>query len=236
MAPNAPAQQPSPEPSRPSPAWSSSPPQLARPLQNLTSSVAPGDLITLACALAFAFHLLVLARTAPGIDSGLLATLQIAAATLFMLFSLPLEHPHATFTPRLIATLLLCGLLATAAAFTIQSYAQQHLPPTHTVVLLALEPVFAWLTSLVFLHESLGRRSLLGAALILLGIAIIEFLPTTHSTEIPRLTHFCVVRHLQDLSSHLPGFVILSEVEGSAVHPSTNPAGPFRSFPPPSRV
>jgi drug/metabolite transporter (DMT)-like permease len=53
------------------------------------------------------------------------------------------------------------------------------------VVLLALEPVFAWLTSLLFLHESLGQRSLAGAALILAGIAIIEFLPTTHTTEIP---------------------------------------------------
>ncbi len=154
-------------------------------VRTLFTSVSLGDLITLACALAFAFHLLVLARTAPGIDSGLLATLQIAGATLFMLLSLPLERPHAVFTPRLVATLLLCGLLATAAAFTIQSYAQQHLPPTHTVVLLALEPVFAWLTSLVLLHESFGRRSLLGAALILLGIAIIELLPTTHSTEIP---------------------------------------------------
>jgi drug/metabolite transporter (DMT)-like permease len=154
-------------------------------LLTLATSIGSGDLFTLACAIAFALHLLTLARTAPGIASGLLATLQIAACTLFMLLSLPLEHPHATPSPRLILTLLICGLLATAAAFTIQSYAQQHLPPTHTVVLLALEPVFAWLTSLLFLHESLGRRSLLGAALILAGIAIIEFLPTAHSTEIP---------------------------------------------------
>ena len=154
-------------------------------LRTLASSIGTGDLIVLAAALAFAFHLLTLSHTAPGIDPGLLATLQIAACTLFMLLSLPLEHPHATPSPRLIFTLLICGLLATAAAFTIQSFAQQHLPPTHTVLLLALEPVFAWLTSLLVLHESLGRRSLLGAALILTAIALIEFLPTTHTTEIP---------------------------------------------------
>jgi drug/metabolite transporter (DMT)-like permease len=45
--------------------------------------------------------------------------------------------------------------------------------------------VFAWLTALVFLHETLGKRSLAGAALILLGIAIIEFAPGAHTTEIP---------------------------------------------------
>jgi drug/metabolite transporter (DMT)-like permease len=154
-------------------------------LRTLFSSIGTGDLITLACALAFAAHLLTLARVSPGIPTGLLATLQIAACTGFMLISLSLERPHIAFTPRVLVALAICGLIATAAAFTIQSYAQRHLPPTHTVVLLALEPVFAWLTSLLFLHESLGQRSLAGAALILAGIAIIEFLPTTHTTEIP---------------------------------------------------
>jgi drug/metabolite transporter (DMT)-like permease len=154
-------------------------------LHNLTANIALGDVVTLGCAVAFAAHLLTLARVSPGIDPGLLATLQIAGATVFMLFTLPLEKPHVRFTPAVVTALVVCAVFATAAAFTIQSYAQQHLPPTHTVVLLTLEPVFAWLTALVFLHESLGRRSLLGAGLILLGIAIIEFAPATHTTEIP---------------------------------------------------
>ncbi len=154
-------------------------------LASLLSAVSRGDLITLGCAIAFAAHLLTLARTSRGIRAGLLATLQVAAATFFMGLSLPLERTHATFSPKVIAALLVCGILATAVAFTVQSYAQQHLPPTHTVVLLTLEPVFAWLTSLLFLHDSLGRRSLLGAGLILIGIFIIEFLPSAHTTEIP---------------------------------------------------
>jgi len=69
-------------------------------------------------------------------------------------------------------------VLATAAAFTIQSWAQKHLQPTHTAVILSLEPVFAWGTSLVFLHEHMGVRSLAGAALILVGIALTELVPT----------------------------------------------------------
>ncbi len=148
-------------------------------------SIGRGDLITLLCALAFAAHLLTLARTARGIPAGLLATLQISAATMFMLVSLPLERPHVVWSFRLVSALLICGLLATAAAFTIQSFAQQHLAPTHTVLLLALEPVFAWLTSMLLLHESSGARSILGAGLILAGIGLIEFLPAAHTTEIP---------------------------------------------------
>lgn len=154
-------------------------------LLSLIAAVSRGDMVTLGCAFAFAAHLLTLARTSRGIPAGLLATLQVGAATFFMGLSLPLEAPRITFTPIVMSALLICGILATAFAFTVQSYAQQHLPPTHTVVLLTLEPVFAWLTSLLFLHESLGRRSLSGAALILAGILIIEFQPITHSTEIP---------------------------------------------------
>jgi drug/metabolite transporter (DMT)-like permease len=96
-----------------------------------------------------------------------------------MAVSLPIfEHPWIHPTPRLIAAILVAAFLATAAAFTIQSWAQQYLPPTHTALILTLEPVFAWMTAFVVLHERLGLRASLGAILILSGIAITELLPS----------------------------------------------------------
>ena len=148
--------------------------------QNLFASIGLGDLLTLACAIAFAGHLLALAHTSHRVPTGQLATLQIGVATLIMAITLPLGgRPHLSVTPRLLIALAVTSLLATAAAFTIQSWAQQHLPPTHTAILLTLEPVFACLTSFFVLHEHLGRRSLVGAALILGGIAFIELLSAT---------------------------------------------------------
>ena len=152
---------------------------------HLFASIGGGDLLTLLCAFAFAAHLLTLAHVSQTMPAGLLATLQIGAATLIMLVMLPLEHPHLTLTPRLGVTFAITSLLATAAAFTIQSFAQQVLPPTHTVVLLTLEPVFAWLTSLLILGVGLGHRAMLGAILILAGIVVIELTPTMHTTELP---------------------------------------------------
>ena len=146
-------------------------------LQNVFTTIGIGDLLTLACALAFAAHLLSIAHTSRGIPVAQLATLQIGFAALIMAITLPLGgHLHLTFSVRLVSALAVTSLFATAAAFTIQSWAQQHLPPTHTAVLLTLEPVFAFLTSLIFFHERLGRRSLAGASLILTGIAITELL------------------------------------------------------------
>jgi drug/metabolite transporter (DMT)-like permease len=144
---------------------------------NLFASIGLGDLLTLACAIAFAGHLLALAHASPRTPIAQLATVQIGAAAVIMAITLPFGgKPHLAVTPRLVIALAVTSLLATAAAFTIQSWAQQHLPPTHTAILLTLEPVFACLASFLLLHERLGRRSLCGAALILAGIAITELI------------------------------------------------------------
>jgi drug/metabolite transporter (DMT)-like permease len=147
--------------------------------QNLFSTVGLGDILTLLCAVAFAAHLLSLAHVSKDIPTAQLATLQIGSAAILMAITLPLGGtPHLTLTPRLITALAITSLLATAAAFTIQSWAQQYLPPTHTAILLSLEPVFACITSFLVLHEHLGRRSIFGAALILIGIVVIELFPS----------------------------------------------------------
>jgi drug/metabolite transporter (DMT)-like permease len=97
-----------------------------------------------------------------------------------MLLALPLGgHPAFHLTSTAILALAITALFATAAAFTIQSWAQQLLPPTHTALILTLEPVFAALTSLLFFHERFGPRELLGAALILAGILLAELRSST---------------------------------------------------------
>jgi drug/metabolite transporter (DMT)-like permease len=146
--------------------------------QHLFGSIGLGDWLTLACAVAFAGHLLALGHVSPGLPAGQLATVQIGVAAVVMALTLGLEeHTYLRLTPRLLVALAVTSVLATAAAFTIQSWAQKHLPPTHTAVILTLEPVFAWLTALLFLGERLGVRSLAGAALILAGIALTELMP-----------------------------------------------------------
>jgi drug/metabolite transporter (DMT)-like permease len=144
----------------------------------LFSGLHFGEYLTLACAVAFAGHLLTLSKAAPHVNARRLGTLQIGFCTLTMLFTLPLEpHPVFHLTGRVLFALAITATFATAAAFTIQSYAQQHLPASHTALILTLEPVFAWLTALLFLHEHLGSRALSGAGLILAGILSAELLP-----------------------------------------------------------
>ena len=77
-----------------------------------------------------------------------------------MAIALPVfEHPWLHLSLRLAAALLIAGVLATAVAFTVQSWAQQQLSATRTALILALEPVFAFLTSYLFYGERLSARA-----------------------------------------------------------------------------
>jgi drug/metabolite transporter (DMT)-like permease len=156
------------------------------PAASLLGGMHAGEWLTLGCAVAFALHLLTLARVSPTMPAPRLATLQIAAATVFMLVTLPLGGAtHLSVTPRLGGALLVTALLATALAFTIQSWAQQHLPATNIALVLAMEPVFAWLTALAFFGERLSVRSMAGAGAILMGILIVELWPATKPAAAP---------------------------------------------------
>lgn len=142
------------------------------------SSINMGDVLTLGCAVGFAFHCLALSHISPRIGFQPLALLQVGWCAVFMAISLPfIEHPHVTWTPRLFVALGIAAVLATAAAFSIQSWAQSILPPTHTALILTLEPVFAWITSYLVMGERLGLRATSGALLILSGIALAELVP-----------------------------------------------------------
>jgi drug/metabolite transporter (DMT)-like permease len=154
--------------------------QAARLLPDLTS-INLGDLLTLGCAFGFAFHCIALSHYSPRINFQPLALLQVGFCALFMALSLPLiERPQIHWTPRLAVALVIAAVFATAAAFSIQSWAQSVLPPTHMALILTMEPVFAWITSFLVMGERLGLRPALGALIILAGIALTELMPMPH--------------------------------------------------------
>jgi drug/metabolite transporter (DMT)-like permease len=141
------------------------------------ANVNLGDLLTIGCAFSFAFHIIFLGHASQRFPFEQVAVLQVGTAAILMTVSAPLlEHPHFRPTATAIAAVLVTGILCTAVAFTVQSWAQQFTPATHTALIFTTEPVFAWLTSFIYLHERLGLRAGLGALLILGGVLVSELL------------------------------------------------------------
>lgn len=141
------------------------------------ANVNAGDLLTIGCAFGFAFQIILLGRSTQRFPFEPLAVLQISVAAILMAVSTPfLEHPHIHFSATVVSAIVITGIFGTAVAFTVQAWAQQFTPATHTALIFTLEPVFAWLTSFIYLKERLGVRAGAGALLILAGVLVSELL------------------------------------------------------------
>ncbi len=138
-------------------------------------SINRGDLLTLGCAVMFALQIIAMGRAMQHYRFEPVATLQAATAAALMFLTVPAaERAFIAWSPRVIWAIVITGVLGTAVAFTVQAWAQQFTPPTHTALIFLLEPVFAWLTSYLVLGERLGVRAGVGAMLILAGIMLSE--------------------------------------------------------------
>jgi len=143
-----------------------------------TLRIERGDLLTLGCAVGFAVHIMVVGHYAPRVSFQALTLVQVATAAVLALATCGwAEPPMIRWSPGVVVALVVTGLLATALAFSVQAWAQQYTTPTHTALIFALEPVFAWLTSFLLAGELLSLRATVGALLILAGILRVELKP-----------------------------------------------------------
>jgi drug/metabolite transporter (DMT)-like permease len=146
-----------------------------------SAEMSMGDFYTLACAVAFALHIIALEFFVAKTDFQSLASWQLIIVTVALLVPAFLEGPlpgAASFTPTVIAALCITGVLATGLAFFVQVWAQRHVPAQRVALIFALEPALsAWMSWLV-LGEQLDAMGWAGSALILTGV----FIGTTATT------------------------------------------------------
>ncbi|MGD0842365.1 MAG: DMT family transporter [Candidatus Acidiferrales bacterium] len=139
-----------------------------------------GDFLVLIGAVAFALQIIFVSLYGVRHSGGAIGFLQIATVAVFSLCALPLaavthaQAPRLHWSPAFVWGIAITAVLTTAAAFSIQVWAQQFTTATHAALIFALEPVVTAVTSRIFQDEHLGRRALIGAALILVGIVLAE--------------------------------------------------------------
>lgn len=145
-------------------------------------SVGTGELLTMGCAVAFALHIVGLGRWASSYDAFGLAVVQLlTTAALCAMVALPggLAVPPDW---SVWGALALTALAATALAFVVQTWAQAHLAPTRAAVVMTMEPVFGGLFAVLLAGESLGPRTVAGAALVMAAMVLTEVGPR-HGAE-----------------------------------------------------
>lgn len=135
-----------------------------------------GDLLTLACAVLFALHIVLTEKYAPRRSAAVLTLVQFSVAGLLAATAfLCLGHqqlPLAQFNIRHWAAILYSALPATALAYLLQTKAQQQIPPFRTAVIMATEPLFTGLFAIGLRFEPFDWKIVVGGILIVAGMVL----------------------------------------------------------------
>jgi len=149
---------------------------------NLDGSVNIGDLLTILCAVGFAFHIFMTGEfLRRGADAIALTVLQLSTAAVLAVVVAGLDQlagfgeikGGATMTVSLLAAVYL-GVLSTGVAFLLQTIAQQWTTQTRAAIILSTESVFGALLSALILHEKLTLRTIIGSAIVFAAIILAE--------------------------------------------------------------
>jgi drug/metabolite transporter (DMT)-like permease len=132
-----------------------------------------GEFLTLLCAVGFAAHIMTLDRVGRRIDALWLAFIQMAVVSIGC-GAMGLLTGGWVLNAKVILAAVYLGIMASAVAFFLQTWAQRRLEPTRTALLLMLEPVFAAIAGYFIAHDQLGLRGIVGGLLILLGVIAAE--------------------------------------------------------------
>lgn len=148
---------------------------LFRPMAGGGGAFTWGDGLTLISAFVFAAYVLAVESAVARAPVLGLVIVQFGLIALLASPSLLLEPPtRAEFTPYALFAILLTGVLATAAAFLCQLYAQQHLSAVETGVIFTLEPVFAAAFSIALGVEVWSHQLAFGGALVMAAMLVTE--------------------------------------------------------------
>jgi len=152
-----------------------------------TGTFGAGETWTLACAVAFALHVVLVDRWGRRHDAAalLVGQLTVTAATCLAASAL-LERPRLSPTPSLALSLGVTALFATAGTTWLQLRYQPRVDPTRAAVLYATEPVFAALFSFVLIGERLPAAGWLGGGLILVGMLLSEVGSRGRGLDVPK--------------------------------------------------
>ncbi|MCX6268116.1 MAG: DMT family transporter [Bacteroidetes bacterium] len=138
-------------------------------------TIAPGDKLVLYCAVIFTFHVLFIAWLSPLMNSVLLAIIQFTiCALLNLVVAFAIEPVHVATILQAWLPIAYGGILSVGVAYTLQVIAQKTAHPAHASIILSLEAVFALLGGWILLHEIITTRMLIGCALMLAGMIVVQ--------------------------------------------------------------
>lgn len=138
-----------------------------------------GDILSIACALAFAFDIFYTNVFVKTEDALALTIVQFMTASLLSLVTAGFMGELTTNVPQEgLYAIVYLAIFCTVIAYVCQNIGMQYANPTKSAIILSTEALFGTILSVIILHELLTGRMIVGCVLIFLAILIAEVKPT----------------------------------------------------------
>ena len=148
-----------------------------------------GDLLVLGCAVCFTGQILCVDHYAPQVNGTALARDEfLITGGLSMLIAVFTETISLAGILDAAIPILYTGLLSGAVGYTLQIIGQKDVNPTLASLIMCLESVFAVLSGVVLLRESMGAREIAGCALMFAAVILAQTSPLIERKHHPILT------------------------------------------------
>jgi drug/metabolite transporter (DMT)-like permease len=150
------------------------------------SGVNIGDILTFICAIMVAFHIVSASyfQKKYNFDPALFVLVNIVTSFVLsgLLFVFTESLPVVEI--KFYWPILFLGVFNTALGFLVQSFALKISLPTRVSLIVALESIFAAVSSYIILNEEMTSAIIFGGALIILGVLINEIKPFSKKKEV----------------------------------------------------
>jgi drug/metabolite transporter (DMT)-like permease len=151
-------------------------------------SVGYGELLTLLAAVLYALHIVGLGAWASAREAMGMTIIQLLVITVVCFLVTAPDGLVLPGTPGDWLAVVYMAVFAGALALAGQTWAQAHLPPTRTAIIMSMEPVFAAFFAVLLGGESLTARMLIGGALVLTAMLVVEMAPRRRiEAEVPHI-------------------------------------------------
>ena len=140
-------------------------------------SIGYGELITLASAVLYALHIVGLGAWSTAQDAVGMTILQIIVIA--VICTLATAHDGIVLPDRTSdwISVVYMAVVVGALGLLAQTWAQAHLPPTRSAIIMSMEPVFASLFAVWLGGEDVTTRLLLGGSMVLVAMLTVELAP-----------------------------------------------------------
>lgn len=144
-------------------------------MEGAGASLKKGDFLLLACAFAFAIHILVIDYFSPKVNGVAMSCIQFFVCGLLSSFGMFLfEEPQIAQMLEAWAPILYAGVLSCGVAYTLQIVGQKGVNPTAASLILSLESAVSLLAGWAILGQRLSEKELFGCVLMFAAIILVQ--------------------------------------------------------------